>query len=153
MINQLVKNYPDYSFKKSDVFFFSPETKTIFYDSSRTRTDEGKLSLLHELGHAILGHKTYDHDIDLLGYELAAWKTAQTLALEYSLDIEQDYVEGCLDSYRDWLRRRSTCPECSFVCFQTSHLTYDCFNCGCSWKVSSSQICRIQRTKINSRRH
>jgi len=150
MIKDIQKLYPGLKFKKTSDFMWSPQDKTIHYDPEKAKTDLGKYTLLHEVGHALLEHSTYDHDIDLLKYEVAAWKEARSVAKKLEIEIDQDYVEDCLDSYRDWLKKRSTCPDCSFVNFQTSHLVYDCFNCGCSWKVPSSQICRIQRIKITT---
>lgn len=150
MIKEITALYPKLKFKKASDFMWSPSDKQIHYNTERLKAEQGQYSLLHEVGHALLGHKTYDHDIDLLAYELDAWEKAKKVAKELEVSIDQDYIEDCLDSYRDWLKKRSTCPECSFVNFQTSHLVYDCFNCGCSWKVSASQICRIQRIKITT---
>jgi hypothetical protein len=145
MINDIQKLYPELKFKKTDDFMWSPRDRKIHYSEEKVKTDLGKFSLLHEVGHALLNHETYDHDIDLLKYEVAAWEKAKEVSKKLKIDIDQDYIEDCLDSYRDWLKRRSTCPDCSFVNFQTSHLVYDC-----SWKVSASQICRIQRIKITT---
>lgn len=150
MIEDIQKIYPSLKFKKTNNFMWSPQDKTIHYDPKKISTNIGKFSLLHEAGHALLKHKTYDHDIDLLKYEVDAWKKARLISKKLGMKIDENYIEDCLDSYRDWLKKRSTCPDCSFVNFQTSHLVYDCFNCGCSWKVSSSQICRIQRIKITT---
>lgn len=148
MISELTKKYPKFKFVEGDNYIWSPEESCVYYDISRLGTVEGQLSLLHEVGHATLAHETYTHDIDLLKYELDAWERAKIFAKDYSVKVDQDYIEDCLDSYRDWLKKRSTCPDCSFVNFQTSHSKYDCFNCGCSWRVPVSQICRIQRRKI-----
>jgi len=150
MIDELTTAFPQFTFQEGDNFIWSPDDSCIHYDLSRIPSNEGKLSLLHEVGHALLGHEAYDHDIDLLKYELAAWTKAKKLAKDYSVTIDQDYIEDNLDSYRDWLKKRSTCPDCSFVNFQTSHSIYDCFNCGCTWKVPVSQICRIQRRKVKT---
>lgn len=148
MIKTVQSKYRDFTFKESDDFMWSFQDKTIHFVPSKMETPTGKYSLLHELSHALLEHKTYDHDIDLLKYELDAWEKAKTVAKELGVVIDQDHIEDCLDSYRDWLKKRSTCPDCSFVNFQTSHSSYDCFNCGCSWRVPVSQVCRIQRRKV-----
>lgn len=150
MIKKLSKEFPKFTFSEGEDFIWSPEESRVYYDPSRLDTSEGKLSLLHEVGHAVLAHETYTHDIDLLKYELDAWEKAKTFAPDYSVAVDQDYIEDCLDSYRDWLKKRSTCPDCSFVNFQTSHSSYDCFNCGCSWRVPVSQVCRIQRRKVKA---
>ncbi len=150
MISKLSKQFPQISFVEGDNFIWSPAESRIYYNQSRINSGEGQLTLLHEVGHAILEHRTYDHDIDLLKYELVAWEKAKALAQEFSVKTDQHFIENNLDSYRDWLKKRSTCPDCSFVNFQTSHSSYDCFNCGCSWKVPLSQVCRIQRRKVNA---
>ncbi len=149
MIDKLTKEFPALSFVKGKDFIWAPEELCVYYSTS-IATNEGKQSMLHEVGHAILEHETYSHDIDLLKYELAAWEKAKSIANNFSVTINQDYIEDCLDSYRDWLKKRSTCPDCSFVNFQTSHSSYDCFNCGCSWRVPVSQVCRIQRRKVKA---
>ena len=148
MITKLKKDYPKYKFAVGKDFIWSPNKETIYYDPERISREDGQWSLLHELGHAILGHKDYVHDIDLLQMELEAWEKAKELTVGYSKPkVKQDYIESCLDSYRDWLKKRSTCPECSYVNFQSDHSTYTCFNCSCIWKVPVSQICKIRRRK------
>ncbi len=148
MIKQLSAKFPEFTFIEGDAFIWSPAELRIYYNKSKMKTKEGQLTLLHEVGHAVLKHETYDHDIDLLKYELSAWEKAKELSSEFNVKVDQDFIENNLDSYRDWLKKRSTCPDCSFVNFQTSHSSYDCFNCGCSWRVPVSQICRIQRRKV-----
>lgn len=150
MIDKLTREFSKITFVEGDNYIWSPEESCVYYDASRLDTSEGQLSLLHEVGHATLSHETYTHDIDLLKYELDAWEKAKDYAGDYSVTVDQDYIEDCLDSYRDWLKKRSTCPDCSFVNFQTSHSSYDCFNCGCSWRVPISQVCRIQRRKVKA---
>lgn len=148
MIDKLSENFPKINFIEGDEFVWSSSESQICYNRSKIDSNEGQLTLLHEVGHAILKHETYDHDIDLLKHELAAWENAKELAEEYGVKIDQNYIENNLDSYRDWLKKRSTCPDCSFVNFQTSHRVYDCFNCGCSWRVPLSQVCKIQRRRV-----
>jgi len=148
MIKQLSAKFPEFVFTEGDTFIWSPAELRIYYDQSKVMTNEGQLTLLHEVGHAVLEHETYDHDIDLLKYELSAWEKAKELSDVFDVKADQDFIENNLDSYRDWLKKRSTCPDCSFVNFQTSNSSYDCFNCGCSWRVPVSQICRIQRRKV-----
>lgn len=148
MIKRLSAKFPKFTFIEGDTFIWSPAELRIYYNQSKMQTNKGQLTLLHEVGHAVLGHETYNHDIDLLKYELAAWEKAKELSNEFDVKADQDFIENNLDSYRDWLKKRSTCPDCSFVNFQTSHSSYDCFNCGCSWRVPLSQVCRIQRRKV-----
>ncbi len=151
MINKLADKFPKITFVEGKDFLWSPSEMRIYYNEAKLNSLKGQQSLFHEVGHAVLEHETYTHDIDLLKYELDAWEEAKSIASDYPpVTINQDYVEDCLDSYRDWLKKRSTCPDCSYVNFQTTHSSYDCFNCGCSWRVPVSQICRIQRRKIKA---
>ncbi len=150
MIKKLADLYPQFNFEPSEDFLWSPETKTIHYDPSRMGVEQGVWSLLHETGHALHGHVTYDFDIDLLKIELEAWEKAKEIAPRFDIVIDQDYIEDNLDSYRDWLKRRSTCPDCSYVNLQTSSNIYNCFNCDCNWKVPASQVCMVQRRKVRN---
>jgi|SRR5665811_1433877 len=150
MIVKLVNTYPRLTFAEGDDFLWSPETETIHYDPSRMDTEQGVWSLLHETGHALHGHTSYDFDIDLLKFELEAWEKAKEIALKFDITINQDYIEDNLDSYRDWLKRRSACPDCSYVNLQAAKNTYICFNCECNWKVPVSQVCMVQRRKVTN---
>jgi hypothetical protein len=152
MIDKLSTAYPHFSFIEAEDFVWSPETKSIHYDPSRVGSKQGAWSLLHETGHAIHNHTNYEFDIDLLKFELEAWEKAKEIASQFDIVIDQDYIEDNLDSYRDWLKRRSTCPDCSYVNLQTASNTYNCFNCGCSWKVSVSQVCMVQRRKVSNKK-
>ncbi len=81
-------------------------------------------ALLHEAGHAKLNHVTYNSDIELVLLEAIAWNEAETLAKEFNEQIDPDYIQDCLDTYRDWLHQRSTCPRCGIVSFQESINNY-----------------------------
>jgi len=144
LINKLAQDFPDITIQVADSFYWSPELKTVFIDTKNT-TDSGKWSLLHEFSHALLDHTTYTSDIELLQLESQAWHKAKQLALAYNVTISDDYSENCLDSYRDWLHTRSTCPQCSNRSLQQDHNHYQCFNCLHVWKVSKSRMCRPYR--------
>lgn len=143
-----IKNlYPDLKFKKADSCYWSPMTKEIYY--SKGPDSEIKLwSLLHEVGHALCNHTSYDADFTLLRLEVEAWERANKLAERLNITISKSHIEDCLDTYRDWLYKRSICPTCSSKCFQQSDFKhYQCFNCHTVWKVSPSRFCRSYRTK------
>jgi len=143
-IKKLAKNYPEVSFEASNSFCWSPKKQKIFYDP-RDDTKSGVWALLHELGHAKLGHLIYSSDFELVQLEAAAWDEAQKLGHQYDIKIDNEHVQNCLDTYRDWLHRRSKCPICGNVSLQISPSKYKCFNCHTEWSVSTSRFCRPYR--------
>jgi len=130
-------------------FSWSPKENIVFADKNRLNQNEGLLALFHEIGHALLKHKAYSSDVDLLLKEVAAWEKAKKLATKFSVKIDYEHIEDCLDTYRDWLYRRSKCPNCGINSLQTTPKEYECINCAQKWQVSSSRFCRSYRlTKI-----
>ena len=145
LVNKLSPDYPMLDFYCSDNFCWSPKKQQISYVKNQLEQDHGKWTLLHELGHAVAGHNSYKYDIELLNIETTAWVVAQDLAEAYSIKIDQNHIQDCLDSYRDWLHLRSTCPNCKFLNIQVSPNYYQCLNCEHSWQVSSKKLCRPYR--------
>ncbi|HUC87608.1 MAG TPA: hypothetical protein VMR95_00465 [Candidatus Binatia bacterium] len=144
LINKVLELYPDLKFCPSDRFYWSPEEQIVYYQPKTGQIYYWKL--LHEVSHALLGHKTYTSDIELLTLEVSAWEKAQGLAHDCNLSpIDNDYVQNCLDTYRDWLHKRSTCPTCGTRSLQESAEEYHCFNCQAKWRVSCSRFCRTYR--------
>ena len=115
------------------------------------QTDTDAWALLHELGHALLDHQVFATDIDLLQIEVEAWHKAQLIAKPYGIDIAWQHVEQCLDSYRDWLHARSTCPTCQLVTLQVNARLYQCFNCNNQWQVTKSRLCRPHRRQVKQK--
>lgn len=148
LIDQLRKDYPYFTFVKGDRAFWSPNDKTIVYT---TRKAHSLSTTLHELGHGLLEHIGYQSDMDLLHKERAAWKKARTLAGNYSVDLDESYIENCLDTYRNWLHDRSTCPRCKHHGLQPSDRRYSCLNCKLAWKVSDARFCRTYRLSIDKK--
>jgi hypothetical protein len=105
---------------------------------------------LHETGHALLEHTAYTSDAELLYLEVAAWKHAELLASMLGVKIDDSHIQQCLDSYRDWLFARSSCPRCLSSSLQTEIDKYECFNCRVQWRVSRSRFCRIYRSTLGS---
>jgi predicted RNA-binding Zn-ribbon protein involved in translation (DUF1610 family) len=134
--------YPALSFIEGDAFSWSPSSKTITYALGGTQKT---WSLLHELAHANLGHISYKTDFELLLLEVAAWEKAKELAKAYSIKIDEERIQDCIDTYRDWLYQRSSCPSCDSTSLQHNAVTYQCFNCGTSWTVTASRFCRPYR--------
>jgi hypothetical protein len=145
LLNNLVSDYPNINFVKGDSFYWSPKDTTITYSTSSTQPQIADWSLLHELSHGILGHTTYRSDFELMELEVEAWSYASRLSKNYDIKIDPEHIQDCLDTYRDWLHRRSTCPKCGTVSAQKDSTTYSCFNCKTTWKVSGSRFCRPYR--------
>ncbi len=148
LLKQLEKDYPKLAFKASDVFCWSPSKKTVFY--SQLTSSHQKALLLHELAHALLKHRDFDQDIDLLHQERVAWEHAkETLATRYNVKITEEDIETALDSYRDWLHQRSKCPDCASNAPQTKTGTYRCIVCGCQWRANDARLCQLRRYKVS----
>lgn len=150
LLHKLQSLYPDLRFTAGKQFCWSPETQEIFYIVSHSNAERATWSLLHETGHALLEHTSYEADVELIRLEVAAWEKARELATEVDLQIDEDHIQDCLDTYRDWLYKRSICPSCRTKCLQQDdHAHYRCFNCHTVWRVSASRFCRAYRTTKN----
>lgn len=145
IITQLQALYPDIKFTTGLEFVWSPAKQTVYYIKSESQTKKGSHSLLHELGHALLNHTTYTYDIELLRFELEAWEQAKQIAKQLDIPVDKDIIEDCLDTYRDWLHKRSICPICTTSSLQESATTYTCHNCHNKWTVSNERFCRSYR--------
>jgi hypothetical protein len=145
LVGSLATRWPAVNFAQGEEFHWSPSRKTVFYAAEDSL--EGCWALLHETGHALLGHAAYKLDFELLELELAAWQHAVKLAKPLGLVIPDDHIQDCLDTYRAWLYRRSICPHCEAITLQhdAGH-HYACHNCGSSWRVSPSRFCRPYRS-------
>jgi IrrE N-terminal-like domain len=146
LITLLHEQFPDLAFTPGRQFVWSPETNEIIYKNTATG-QRAVWSLLHETGHALLNHQGYKADFELLRLEIEAWQRARQLAADLDLTIDEDHIEDCLDTYRDWLYKRSICPTCSTKCLQQGDFVhYRCFNCHTAWRVTASRFCRAYRT-------
>jgi hypothetical protein len=146
LIVKLKQQFPHLEFVPGSRFAWSPGKSQVMY-KDRADTSDGVAiwSLLHEVGHALLKHQSYQSDFELLSLEVEAWQKAGKLAKTHGYQINQDHIEDCLDTYRDWLYQRSTCPSCTSCSLQVDGQTYCCFNCGTTWHVSASRLCRPYR--------
>ncbi len=147
LLDELTADYPAITFIQGDTFYWSPKTQSVTYSPGSTQPNIAKWSLLHEVSHGILGHKHYYSDFELMQLEVAAWQQARVLAKQYGIKIDPEHIQDCLDTYRDWLHLRATCPTCGTVSAQKDPSTYECFNCRTSWHVSNSRFCRPYRRK------
>ena len=145
LLRRLEKDYPNLQFIVSGRFSWHAGKQHISYPEAALQNNRGEWALLHELGHALLAHTDYTSDMELLRIEITAWDKARELSENYHVHIDEEYIQDSLDSYRDWLHVRSTCPTCQEHCLQATRDSYRCHNCGTSWHVTQSRLCRPYR--------
>ena len=142
LVTKLKQDYPYLSFSAGAAACWSPEKRQIYY--SPDSDYQASAGLLHEVAHALLGHQSYDTDVDLLKKEVAAWQKAVEIAPNYGLRLNTEYIQDCLDTYRNWLHKRSSCPACHANGIQGTE-SYQCLTCGHQWRVSASRLARPYR--------
>ena len=145
LIQTLKSAHPSLTFTTGDGFLWSPSKQTVFYNPS---DPHAAALLLHELAHALLDHRSYQRDVELLAMETAAWETAQAYTAEHPelhIAINETVVQDHLDTYRDWLHARSTCPQCTATGYQTAQKNYACPACTHTWRVNEARVCSLRR--------
>lgn len=143
LINKLQKDFSQFSFIESDVSHWSHTKNTVFYNADDPHND---WVVLHELAHACLNHSDYRRDVELLAMERDAWHYAvTTLAPRYDITIDPDFIEDQLDTYRDWLHSKSTCPQCTLNGVETSKHRYQCLSCQHTWRTNEGKQVQIRR--------
>ena len=125
LLARLKADYPEFRFKSSHKFAFRPP-KTILISQKEPFSE---LLTLHELSHAILKHHNFKLDVERLKMENAAWDQAKILAKTYQVEIDEDFIQDQLDTYRDWLHKKSRCPKCGLTRFQSQDGDYHCPRC------------------------
>jgi hypothetical protein len=145
LLSKLQNDHPQLNFRSGELFSWSPKDQTVIYPTDVNQEANPVWSLLHEVGHGLLGHHSYSTDFELVKLEAAAWQRATQLASHYGYQIDGEHIQDCLDTYRDWLHQRSTCPKCLTTCLQRNMTTYCCYNCNAQWRVSRAKICRPYR--------
>ncbi len=140
LANQLQAAYPEYTFTASERFSWNPVSKTVSYQA-----DGDPARLLHELGHALLGHHVYRRDVELVKMESDAWQKASEIAAEYATNVSEASIEEHMDTYRDWLHARSTCPSCEANGIQSDVDHYRCLECETTWRVNEARTCGLKR--------
>lgn len=154
LLAELRRDLPDLRFRVGRKFAFRPP-RTIFYVNTENGQGEQnwdfgeqkmwRMRILHEVGHAVLGHRDFATDVERLKMERAAWEKARELYGYYQGrfeaqkqfgvgeqdwgEWEEEVVEMELDSYRDWLHQRSKCPECGLTRYQATDGRYHCPRC------------------------
>jgi len=142
LLPKLEQQYPQLLFTPGERFAWSPDAHTVFYDQADTQNTD---LLLHELAHGLLEHHDYSKDIELVAMETEAWDKAVELAASYDATISDDTVQDNLDTYREWLHARSTCPKCDATGYQSGKSEYTCVACSHTWRVNEARICALRR--------
>lgn len=145
---QLKTDFPAINFELADDFYWSAQHQQLFYQPAALKTSAGMFQLFHELGHALLNHRNFESGVELLQLETEAWAKARTIAQSYNLTLDETQVQNSLDSYRDWLHQRSTCPSCNNISVEITDSHYRCFNCQQQWTVPVNQRSRGYRLKV-----
>ena len=125
LLSRLKADYPNLRFIDGKKFAFRPP-KTIVIGPAEPFAE---LLLLHEVSHAILKHKTFRIDLERLKMEVAAWDRAKELANIYHININEEMIQNELDTYREWLHKKSRCPRCGLTRYQTPDAKYHCPRC------------------------
>lgn len=147
MLELLKKAFPSVTFKIGEQFAWQPKDSTILYDPDDPHFDA---RILHEIGHALLKHDSYDRDIDLIAMERDAWQMARAdLAPKFDVEIPGDIIHHDMDTYRDWLHDRSTCPHCGSSGIQIKKRDYKCVTCLLTWRVNEARTCSLRRYKLS----
>jgi hypothetical protein len=142
LATKLRADFPAFTLTAGEGFLWSPSDKVITYD----QTSDDMASLLHEVSHAVLDHAQYSKDIELIEMERDAWNHAvKILAARYQVHIHDNTVQAALDTYRDWLHARSTCPKCQATGLQTKKNQYKCIACTANWRVNEARVCALRR--------
>lgn len=128
-LEKLKADWLDLRFREGKKFAFRAP-RTIYVERGADfEQNSCKLQVLHEVGHALLGHCEYTLDLERLKMERAAWEKARELCVKYGVNYDEEVVEAALDTYRDWLHRRSQCPDCGLTRYQGADGCYRCPGC------------------------
>lgn len=148
ILGKLKQDYPQFKFEPGQKFMWSPDQQTVFYIDELNQPID---MLLHELAHALLGHQNYKRDVELLAKEAEAWNKTNELANLVGAEPNEDLQQECLNGYRDWLYKRSLCPECGASGVQTEKSIYNCPGCNCKWKVNDARNCELRRYNLKNK--
>ena len=83
--------------------------------------------------------------------EREAWDEVIKLAEKYNVSIDPKNIQLTLDTYRDWLHKRSTCPKCQANGVQDGAKSYQCVACSHKWRVNEARICALRRYNIKKK--
>lgn len=124
-LEKIAANHSDFRFVVGRKYTFRPPRTIVIGPLEPS----WRLLLIHEVGHALCGHRSFRTDVERLKIEVQAWEKARELAQKYDIEYDEDLVQGELDTYRDWLHQKSRCPKCGLTRFQTPDSQYHCPLC------------------------
>jgi len=124
-LDSLKSAYPDFFFKPGRKFLFRPK-RTIFYLEDN---DNFRFLLLHELAHALLKHFSYDTSLERLTLERDAWEKTRQLCSDYKVPFLDSLAEAELNTYRDWLHKKTLCKTCGLSCLEVNSESLYCPFC------------------------
>lgn len=127
------KAHEGLKFRQSKKFYWNSKNNVVYYNPQLLMDNIGRQSLLHEIGHAVLGHIDYKFDMELLKMEIDAWKIAEKYARTFQVRITKNYLAESLNSYLNWVKSRATCPACSNFGLQNQEAQYVCASCYFLW--------------------
>lgn len=139
---KLEHRLPDVTFRRGDTFTWDHTSSCILYSPTHP---SAAAFLLHEAGHASLGHSSYDSSVHLLTMERDAWQKAKEIGEELGITIDDSAIEDALDSYRDWLHARTTCPTCNATGIEKGKNRYLCLACSSTWTCNEARTCALKR--------
>ena len=127
LVVRLMRDFPEINFVFGQRFKFRPpKTIIIAREGDGTFRD---LLLLHEVGHALSGRFEFKTEVERLKIEVEAWEKARELCVRYGIKADEELIQGELDSYREWLHKKSRCPVCGLTRFQTPDSAWHCPGC------------------------
>ena len=135
-LNRLVSLYPNFTFRAGKKFKFRPQ-KTIYYippevfelETPKDSLETFPLLLCHELAHALLGHFSYSTDLERLKIEVSSWEETKSLCKKFKIPFSEELATLELDTYRNWLDKKSRCKTCGMTRFETPDGKYLCPRC------------------------
>ena len=111
---------PELEFVAGGYFAYNAADEVVYFIEDHLDMEQGRLALLHEVSHALLGHFHYGSDYELLFMEVLAWHKTKNLAPRFGLELDDLFVRECINSYDRWLTDRASCPDCNNLCLPKS---------------------------------
>jgi Zn-dependent peptidase ImmA (M78 family) len=84
-----------FDLRAADYFMYDPTHHRVFYDSTRVDTDRGRMMLLHEIGHALLGHEKVGDD-QRYQMERDAWDVARLIGAKLGIRRQELLISRSL---------------------------------------------------------
>ncbi|OGL31030.1 hypothetical protein A3F37_04485 [Candidatus Saccharibacteria bacterium RIFCSPHIGHO2_12_FULL_41_12] len=145
LLEKLIAIYPNIKFSSANSFSWNYNKKCVSYNKN---SEFAVADLLHEIGHAQCDHEGYTSDLSLLSKEIEAWSIAEDIGKRLNISIPKNYIDKCINSYRNWVYKRSLCPKCLQNGIEKFEREYVCTNCYERWQVSSAQESRVYKKSL-----